>query len=156
METNTKELKLTLQIPLTVKMQYLRPEQEQAFVSKCMAQPGNCDNDLSEAENKAWFSTMWRQQVRFQNALLENPEHLASFLRHVVLEKINTPLHFSDQPPFLPSPEIEVVVEPIVAAIDAADHFFPNAALGVDTWTMLSDLIESTDVRLSGAPALVG
>lgn len=152
MDTNTQELKLTLQIPLAVKMQPLQPEHEQAFISKCME---TCDNDLSDDENKAWFSAMWQQQIRFQQALQDNPEHLASFLRHVVLEKINAPLFFSTETPFLPSPALEDVVEPIAAELDAADHFFPDAALGVDTWTMLGDLLESTDVRLAGAPALV-
>lgn len=152
--TTTKALTVTLQIPLTFRMKALQADQEQAYIDACMSYPGNCDNDLTERENQTWFRDMWQQQIRFQQALLNNPQQLASFLRYIALEKITSPSFFSTDKPFLSAPEIEDVAAPIAESIDASEHFFQAASSGVDTGTMLSDLIEAIEVQLSGEPAL--
>lgn len=154
MTVTTKELNVTLQIPLHVTIKALPADQEEAYIATCMSHPGNCDNDLSEAENREWFREMWKQQLRFQEALLTNPPYLASFLCFIALEKLTAQLHFASETPFLDTPELEDVAAPIAESIDAEAHFFPPASFGVDTWTMLSDLLQAIDVRVAGEPAL--
>lgn len=148
----TKKLSMTLQIPLNVTINALQADQEEAYVERCMSQPGNCDNDLSESENRSWFRAVWTQQLRFQEALQRNPQYLASVLRYMALEKMAGQGLFGE--PFLAAPEIDDVIAPIAESINAEEHFCPPASWGVDTWTLLSDLLQGIDVRLAGEPVL--
>lgn len=149
----TKSLSVTLQIPLHVSITPLQPDQEDAYVTHCMSQPGNCDNDLSESENRDWFRAIWKQQLRFQEALLMNPEYLTNFLRFIALEKLAAQGDvFGDS--FLAVPEIDDVIAPIVESIDAEKHFSPPASWGIDTEALLCDVLQAIDVCVAGEPVL--
>lgn len=151
-----KEFDVVLQIPLRVRMKLLDETQRNSFVDDCMAHPRNCDNDWTEPQNRAWFSEIWRQQIKFQRALLTNPEHLRSFLCYCALDQVATPSLLNEGGPFLPIPDLENIASPIAEHIGARKHFLPPAHLGVTTGCMLSVLLDDAlDLKPSGEPSVI-
>lgn len=137
----TTKLKFQLTIPIEIEMAHLLPGGEFQFVSACMKNPGN---DLSNEENRAWFSNLWREQVLFQQALLANPEYLARFAKYLVLEELE-----NEQ---IPSAALEEVIRPIAEARNKLAHFSPVLEeTGVDTYTMLGEVIAAAKLSFGDA-----
>lgn len=145
-----------LNVPVRISFRTLDPEQEDSFVATCMAQPGNCDNDLSKEENRAWFAEIWRQQIRLQRALRDDPQFLRDFLWFVVLDRVCGAGKGLGEVSRIAVAglDLEEVIQLAAEAIGAVDHFFPSAALGVDTWSMVSDLLDAVTVEIDGRPAI--
>lgn len=141
-------------LPIRITMPRLTPDGEPAFVERCMAQPGNCDNDWSEAQNRAWFKEMWRQQVSFQAALLANPELLTGFIGYLALDPLSGGGLMDGHYLSAATPSIDDVAEPIAAAIGQEDHFSPPIEYGVDTYTMLGEILGAAKVEMRGAPVI--
>lgn len=127
----TTKIKLQLTIPIEIEMAHLLPGGEFQFVSACMKNPGN---DLSDEENRAWFSNLWREQASFQQELLANPEYLTRFAKYLVLEELE-----NEQ---IPSATLEEVIRPIAETLNKLAHFSPVLEeTGVDIYTTLGEVI---------------
>ena len=100
-----EEFDVVLQIPLKVRIKLLDEAHESAFVDDCMAHPYNCENDWTAAQNRAWFREMWQQQIKFQQALLQNPDYFRSFIGFCALDQAAMPSFFHGGRPLLPVPD---------------------------------------------------
>lgn len=137
------EIAATMRVPVKVRMTILDAADEAAFVDKCMAQPGNCDNDLSDSENREWFAKLWREQVRFQQLLLADPEHMAKYLAFVASEEIEYHNLLGKA-----VGDLENVVFAAADELDAVEHFDPPASYGVGCRDLLAQVLEGTKVTI--------
>lgn len=138
-----KELTMTMHIPVRVRMTVLTEDGEGAFVDQCMATPGACDNDLGDAGNRAWFANIWRQQVRFQQLLLSNSDHMAQFMGYLLAEEITHRELLR-----LKVGELEGVIEGAAQELEAEEHFFPAASLGLGSYDMLAQVVDACAVDI--------
>jgi hypothetical protein len=134
----TTEITMMMHIPVKVRMTPLKADDEAAFVDKCIAAPGACDNDLSEEENREWFRNIWRQQVRFQQLLLADSEHLAKFITYIAAEEITSGNLLSKA-----VGELEGVIEDAAQELGAVEHFDPPASMGLGSYDMLAQVIDA-------------
>lgn len=147
----TIDADVTLHVRIT--MPKLNIEDETTFAERCMAQQGNCDNDWTHEQNHAWFAEIWRQQISFQQACFADPDLLAGLVAYLALTPLSgTGWDSNYLVPHLPA--VETMAEPVAVAIGQEAHFFPPAEYGVDTYSMLSDVLDQSTVGLRQAPTV--
>lgn len=138
---------IKITIPVEIEIADLLQDGESKFVSKCMSDPRNVNEDEPLEPQRKWFLEMWRAQVKLQQALLADPRLLARFLGAITLDEILHGTPFGEKS-IVKTETVKDAIRPAVEKIDAVAHFYPvvDEAL-LDTDDMIRELSEALKAR---------